>query len=134
MLWCVWQKCKFNADFSKLLTSIPEDIILIEDTTTDNGGSAEIWWARNPELRAARKVLEAKIKAENSILGEKELERKINVETNSLRNIGTLTGQNNIGKILMICRKCLNDGSKPEIDYALLQSAHITLFGKETAF
>lgn len=134
MLWCVWQKCKGNAAFRKLLTSIPEDVVLVEDTTTDNGGSAEIWGARNPELRAARKALAEQIKAENPNLDKKELEYKINVETNSLRSIGNFVGQNNIGKILMICRKCLIDGSEPVIDYALLQSAHIILYGEELTF
>ena len=40
MLWVVWQKCKGNEAFRKLLLSVPEDAILVEDTTTDNQGTA----------------------------------------------------------------------------------------------
>lgn len=134
MLWCVWQKCKGNADFRKLLTSIPDDVILIEDTTTDNGGSAEVWGGRNPELRAVRRAHAERIKAENPQLGKKELEMKINIETNALRKVGSFVGENNIGKILMICRKCLIEGTEPVIDFALLQSAHIMLFGEKLTF
>lgn len=97
MLWCVWQKCKGNADFRSLLTSIPGDVILVD-------------------------------------LGSTELEHKINIEINGLGNVGTFTGRNNIGKILMICRKCLIEGTEPVIDFAALQDAHIMLFGKELTF
>ena len=48
MLWCVWQKCIENQAFCQLLISIPDDVILVEDTTTDNGGTAQIWGCKNP--------------------------------------------------------------------------------------
>lgn len=59
MLYCVWQKCKGNEEFRKLLLSIPSDVILVENTTTDNGGSAELWGCRNKELVNKRKIVEA---------------------------------------------------------------------------
>lgn len=58
---------------------------------------------------------------------------EINIEINSVRNVGIFVGQNNIGKILMICRHCLIEGIEPTIDFDFLQSAHIVLFGKELA-
>lgn len=35
MLYVVWQKCKGNIDFRKLLMQVPNDVILVENTTTD---------------------------------------------------------------------------------------------------
>lgn len=35
MLWCVWQKCTLNADFSKLLKSVPDDVIIVELVKND---------------------------------------------------------------------------------------------------
>ena len=64
----------------------------------------------------------------------KDLKQLINVETNKINDIGVWRGQNNIGKILMICRDCLIAGSEPEIDYDLLQQSNIYLFGKKLSF
>ena len=64
----------------------------------------------------------------------KDLKQLINVETNKINDIGVWKGQNNIGKILMICRDCLIEGSEPEIDYDLLQQSNIYLFGKKLSF
>ena len=72
MLFCVWTKCKGNADFRDLLLSTPSDAILVENTTTDTGGSAEIWGCKNKELLKARNTLADKLKAENSHLKKKE--------------------------------------------------------------
>ena len=36
----------------------------------------------------------------------------------------------NIGKILMICRECLKQGTQPEIDLDLLRSKNIHLLGR----
>lgn len=30
MLWCVWQKCRLNEKFAKLLTSVPDDVVIVE--------------------------------------------------------------------------------------------------------
>ena len=130
MLFCVWQKCKGNAEFRSLLCRIPEDVILVENTTTDNGGSAEIWGCKNPMLVAARKDLAQRLSEEHQDLKKKELAHLINVETNKVDSIGEWRGQNNIGKILMICRDCLLHGTEPEIDYELLSRANIFILGK----
>lgn len=71
-----------------------------------------------------------RLKAENAHLKKKALEHLINVETNKINDIGEWRGQNNIGKILMICRDCLREGVEPEIDYELLRQHNIYLFGK----
>ena len=130
MIYCVWTKCQGNADFCNLLLSIPSDAILVENTTTDRGGTAEIWGCKNMELNAAREALTKKLMAENSHMKNKDLKHLINVETNKLCDIGEWRGQNNIGKILMLCRDCLRNATEPEIDYDLLNNANIFLLGK----
>ena len=134
MLWVVWQKCKGNEDFRQKLLSIPKDVILVEETTTDTGGSAQIWGCSNRELVKARKEKEAEIKAIFAHLPKKELALRINIETNAIREVGLFTGQNNIGKILMICRQCLIDNAEPKIDLELLASKAIHILGHRLHF
>ncbi len=134
MLWVVWQKCKGNTDFRNLLLSLPDDVILVENTTTDNGGTAEIWGCKNKELVKVRKELEEKLTAENAGLTKKALEALLAVEINKVRNIGEWRGQNNIGKILMICRQAIKEGTEPTIDYALLRNKNIYICGKLMTF
>ena len=135
MLFVVWQKCLGNADFRAKLLSIPEGVILVEETTLDTGGTARIWGCKNPELIAYRKELTDRIKRwSGSYLSKKALDLKINIESNKVRNIGTFVGQNNIGKILMICRRCLIEGTEPPIDRAILNSANITILGNRLTF
>ena len=136
MIYCVWTKCQRNADFSNLLVNIPlpEDAILVENTSNDNGGTAKIWGCKNKELDKARKALANKLKTENSHMKKKYLDNLINVETNKLCDIGEWQGQNNIGKILMLCRDCLLNGTEPTIDYELLERSNIYLLGKLLRF
>ena len=130
MLFCVWVKCLGNPDFRRLLLSIPNNVILVENTTTDNEGSAEIWGCKNRELMQERKKLGLRLREEHKDLKKKDLELFINIAINKLNNVGEWRGQNNIGKILMICKRCLENGIEPSIDYNLLSDAKIHLFGK----
>ena len=134
MLWCVWQKCRGSIDFRRKLLSIPDDVILVEDTTTDTGGSGQVWGCSNCELVGARKAIAQSITENHSNLAKKNLDFLINVETNAIRNIGIFKGQNNIGKILMICRQCLKRCISPEIDFDLLRSKNIYILGKRLPF
>ena len=134
MLHCVWEKCKGNEEFRKLLLSIPSDVILVENTTTDNGGSAEIWGCRNKELVNKRKIVEAQLREQHQDKTKKEIEYLINVETNKIDDIGEWRGQNNIGKILMICRQCIEEGTVPDIDYNMLNEAKIYIAGNLISF
>lgn len=137
MLCVVWQKCKGNEAFRKLLLSVPDDAVLVEDTTTDNQGTAEIWGAVNPIQREAK---DAAREAYTLLLGsrfrsKKEAEAKIEaLAIQDTRHVGKFVGQNNLGKILMICRQCLIEGTEPSIDYNLLNNSHITIFGKVLTF
>ena len=134
MLYVVWQKCIGNTAFQELLLKIPEEVVLIENTTTDNQDSASVWGCKNKELVDCRKALEKRIKGENPTLKKKDLNRLINVETNKIDSIGEWRGQNNIGKILMICRDCLRKDVEPPIDYDLLRRSNIYLFGELLTF
>lgn len=134
MLHCVWRKCKGNEDFRKLLQSIPSDIILVENTTTDHGGSADFWGCRNKELVKRRKEIEKQLRAQHEGMPKKEIEYMINVETNKIDDIGEWNGQNNIGKILMICKQCLENNTTPDIDYKILNQANIYIAGKLLRF
>lgn len=135
MLFVVWQKCLGNADFRAKLLSIPEGVTLVEETTLDTGGTATVWGCRNPELIAERRRLAQRIKRwSEANLSNKAINLKINIETNKIRNIGEFVGQNNMGKILMICRRCMIEGIEPPIDRALLSSAQITILGNRITF
>lgn len=135
MLFVVWQKCLGSEAFRNKLLSIPKGVILVEETTLDTGGTAQIWGCKNPELIAERRRLAQRIKRwSESNLTKKALDLKINIETNKVRNIGEFVGQNNMGKILMICRRCLIDGIEPPFDRALLNSANITILGNHLTF
>lgn len=134
MLWCVWQKCKGNIDFRRKLLSIPDNVILVEDTTTDTGGSGQIWGCSNRELVEVRKQVTKLLTKKHTDLTKKNLAFLINVETNAIRNVGIFKGQNNIGKILMICSDCIKRGIEPEIDLNLLQSKNIHILGKRLTF
>lgn len=134
MLFVVWQKCKGNEDFRKLLLQVPQDITLVENTTSDNWNSREIWGCGNKELVAARKALAKRLTAENAHMKKKDLTRLINIQTNKLNDIGIWQGQNNIGKILMLCRDVLREGTEPLFDYDLLRSANIHILGQRYTF
>ncbi len=67
-------------------------------------------------------------------MSKKELEHLINVETNKIDDIGVWRGQNNIGKILMIYKLCLESETEPDIDYELLNKANIYLLGHTLRF
>ena len=42
MLWCVWQKCQLNEGFAKLLTSVPDDVVIVEVVKKN-----DLVWATN---------------------------------------------------------------------------------------
>ena len=138
MLYVVWQKCMGNADFANLLLKLPHDAIIIEDTTKQHGDTKEVWGCTNQALSAKRaevkKETVRQAKASNPKISKTALKRLVNSETCKVNGIGTFVGQNNLGKILMICRDCLIQGVEPPIDYALLESKDIHILGKRISF
>lgn len=134
MLFVVWHKCLGNGLFREKLLSIPEGVILIEETTRDSDDTAQIWGCRNKDLIDYRKKLSERFKRHSVNLNKKQLDLRINIETNKIRNIGMFEGQNNMGKILMICRRCLLDGIEPPIDRDLLNRSDIAIHGNHLTF
>ena len=138
MLYVIWQKCKGNADFANLLLKLPHDAIIIEDTTKQQGDTREVWGCTNTELAIRRAELKKKItrqaKTDNPKISKAALKRLVNMEICKVNSFGEFVGQNNLGKILMICRNCLSCGMEPQIDYALLESKDIHILGKRISF
>lgn len=138
MLYVVWQKCKDNADFAKMLLQLPNDAIIIEDTTKQHCDTKEVWGCTNTELAIRRAELKKKVtrqaKTDNPKISKAALKRLVNMEICKVNSFGVFVGQNNLGKILMICRDCLSCGMEPQIDYALLESKDIHILGKRISF
>lgn len=138
MLYVVWQKCMGNADFANLLLKLPHDAIIIEDTTKQHGDTKEVWGCTNTELAIRRAELKKKVtrqaKSDNPKISKAALKRIVNSETCKVNGIGTFVGQNNLGKILMICRDCLIQGVEPPIDNALLNRSNIYILGRQLSF
>lgn len=131
MLYVVWEKCKGNEDFRNKLLSIPDNVILVEETTTDKSGTSSVWGCSNEELVIKRKEKEQEIRNQNQHLKKKDLEHLVSVEINKIRDIGVYTGQNNMGKILMLCRECIKQNVEPPINKELLNSKNIYILGKK---
>ena len=138
MLYVIWQKCKGNADFANLLLQLPHDAIIIEDTTKQHSDTKEVWGCTNTELAIRRAELKKKVtrqaKTDNPKISKAALKRLVNMEICKVNSFGVFVGQNNLGKILMICRNCLSCGMEPQIDYALLESKDIHILGKRISF
>lgn len=138
MLFVVWQKCKSNAEFARLLSQISQDVVIIENTTKQRCESKEVWGCSNYELTNYRDLVANKVaeqaKVSNPNISKKALIELVAQETGYINNIGIFTGQNNLGKILMICRDCLIQGVEPPIDYALLNRSNIYILGRRLSF
>lgn len=138
MLFVVWQKCKGNAEFARLLSQISKDAVIIENTTKQRCESKEVWGCSNHELTIYRDLVANKVveqaKVSNPKISKKALIELVAQETGKINNIGIFTGQNNLGKILMICRDCLIQGVEPPIDNALLNRSNIYILGRQLSF
>lgn len=134
MLYVVWQKCKNNIKFCEKLVSIPDDAILIEDTTKNKSITRLFWGASNKDLFNERQKLQEHIINNIKYKTKKELNNIISCEINKIRNIGIFEGQNNMGKILMICKECLKQNIEPPINKELLNDKQIYINGKLIKF
>ena len=134
MLYVVWHKCIGNADFGNLLLSIPDDAVIIEDSTANHGGTSSVWGAKNNELRNLRRVLKKELIAHNPTMQKKDLNLLISKECSKITDVGCFIGQNNMGKILMLCKIALRNNTVPHIDYELLRAKKIYLFGELLTF
>lgn len=134
MLYVVWQKCIGNSNFRNLLLSIPDDVVIIEDSTANHGATSSVWGAKNKELRKARRARKKKLCAEYPTMKKKDLNLLISKECAKITDVGYFIGQNNMGKILMLCKIALRNNTVPPIDYDLLRAKKIYLFGELLTF
>ena len=134
MKWCVWQKLKGNEDFRSVLFSIPKHAFIIENSTHQKGQTATFWGMRNIELSEKRDILERCTEYENPTTKSKDLKIKKMEARNKLNHIGTWQGVNCMGKILKYLQLCLIEEAKPQINYELLRSKKIYLFGELLTF
>lgn len=134
MLWCVWQKCAGNGSFRKLLLTIPSNVTIVENTTTDHNATGSVWGCANKELESARKKLAKQIEDNHIGWKKKDIESLKSVDVNRLDNIGEWVGENNMGKVLMICRDSLRENKRPDFNTDLLNSANIYIMGKKVVF
>ena len=130
MKYVVWQKCKTNKDFAKKLISVPITALIVENSTGMTGETAQVWGCFNKPLMVLRDAKKKKLKMENP----KANAEALNIEGNKWNRYGVWEGRNLMGKILKACSLCLLSGEELPIDYDLLRSKHIHLFGKEMAF
>lgn len=134
MKWCVWKKIKGSDDFKQTLLSIPRNAYIIENSTHQKGKTALFWGMSNKELEKKRDVLEKCTVYENPTKKKKDLEVKVMEERNKINHIGTWQGVNCMGKILKYLQLCLLDNIEPSINYDLLRSKEIYLFGELLTF
>ena len=134
MIWCVWQKIQGNEDFKNTLLNIPKHAHIIENSTHQKGLTATFWGMNNTELEDKRDILEQCTEYENPTMKSRDLKAKLMKARNKINHIGTWQGVNCMGKILKYLQLCLIDGVEPTIDYELLRSKNIYLFGELLAF
>lgn len=134
MRWCVWQKIKGNENFRKTLLSIPQHANIIENSTHQKGATATFWGMKNSELEEKRDIMERCTEYENPTIKSRDLKAKLMEARNKINNIGTWQGVNCMGKILKYFQLCLIDGVEPNINYDLLRSKNIYLFGELLTF
>ena len=134
MLYVVWHKCIGNAGFRNLLLSVPDDAVIIEDSTANYGATSSVWGAKNKELRKVRRARKKELIAHNPTMKKKDLNLLISKECSKITDVGYFIGQNNMGKILMLCKIALRNNTVPPIDYELLRAKKIYLFGELLTF
>lgn len=133
MQYVVWCKCMGNSDFARKLMSIPREVVIIENSTFQNGPTATFWGTRNAELKRLTLALKRELKAQGwskaAVKREADARRLGEWST-----VGVFRGKNVMGKILMSCREALLTGVPPAIEYDCLKEAHITLLGRPLSF
>lgn len=133
MLYCVWCKVVNNREFRDMLLAIPSDAVIIEDSTFQNGATADIWGTKNATQR--RLVADYKKKLEADGHSKAAIKRACDEKRlGEWRKQGVFVGKNLMGKILMLCRDAVLRGTTPDIDLELLRSKRIYLFGKLLTF
>ena len=134
MLYVVWQKVKQNKAFAKKLKKIPDYAMIVENSTFQSSETSTFWGMKNQSIKEATKILERAAEIKNATAKKKDIAAAKVKARNSVNHIGVWEGVNCMGKILTICKHCLEDRTQPPIDYNLLRRKQIYLFGKLLTF
>lgn len=138
MLFVVWCKVTQNKKFAEKLRKIPSYAMIVENSTFQKAqkgkDTAAFWGMRNQAIKDATQTLESAAEVQNYSASKKDVEKAKMAARNSVNHVGIWEGVNCMGKILTICKHCLDDGTEPPIDYDLLRSKQIYLFGKLLTF
>lgn len=143
MMYVIWSKCKDNRAFAEKLMQIPREAVIIENSTTVHEGTNVYWGCINQEIEQARdKVAKyTELKYQNDIRLGKIRKKDVDIDAevqrarDEIQHIGTFSnGRNYMGKILKRCQLALLDGIEPQINYELLRSKQIYLFGELLRF
>lgn len=136
MFYCVWQKVLNNNDFKALLLSIPNNCLILENASTQNGQTADFWGSKSEEIRNVYGIIEGYVNIAFPNKTKAEKDRIIMLERNKYinNNYGLFKGANVMGKILTVCKKCLETNTLPPIDYNLLKKKKIYIMGKLMQF
>lgn len=132
MLYVVWQKVQGNKEFRDILMGIPEGATIIENSTFHKKSvpdTAAFWGCRNQSMKDFHTIVGKYVSAMNPE-SDTEEDRMVAAYMNDFCNHGIFEGNNEMGKVLMIVKKCLHDGTEPQIDYELLKSKNIYLMGQ----
>lgn len=139
MLYVIWCKVRGNKAFIDILNHIPTNCIIVENSThkkpqKGQKDTSAFWGTRNKELEDSRDTVERDVVIRNYGIKEKELSRLQMKARNCISNIGMWEGVNCMGKILTICKSCIENGTEPPIDYDLLKSKKIHLLDSLLTF
>lgn len=132
MKWVILQKVQGSTAFRDLLLKIPSNAIIVENSTfqqkKENDTSA-FWGARNEELKTATRIVENYIDFTHPYEKKAITDRLKMKVRNELQYIGKYVGVNCMGGILKMAQLYLLNGTPMPIDYDLLNSKYIHLFG-----
>lgn len=139
MLYVVWCKVRSNKAFSALLKCIPNNCFIVENSTHQKAqkganDTSKFWGAKNDVLEDKRDIVEYNAEVQNTDKKKKDIEVLKMRARNSISNFGVYVGVNCMGKILTICKHCIEHGTEPHIDYELLKSKKIYLLGELLTF
>lgn len=132
MLYCVWEKTRQNEEFRRLLMAVPENAVIIEDSSF-KPKSDRYWGCVNPERKAFASLVRRYVRTLGPAT-QKERHDAVNALLWDYCNIGVFEGRNQMGKILTYIKDCLHKGAEPDIDYARLDRKRIYLLGNRVEF
>ena len=136
MFYVIWRKCLGNVDFRNLLLSLPCDAVLIVNNTryrTDADSRSNLTWGtKNDEQKRVDWNLD--FNERHYFILKPEDWEEVKRKRANIHRVGHYVGQNNMGKILQMCKIALENHIIPPIDFELLRAKKIYLFGELVTF